>query len=97
MFDKIKICFNAWCGVIFAGEIELQKRIQQYGGDYETAKVYVPNDKWCSVVITTTCIENGFDFKKLKLKEVLKLLDLVNMLSLLINIQQLKMELLIIY
>ena len=52
------------------GEIELQKRIQQYGEDYETAKVYVPNDKWCSVVIKTTCIENGFDFKKLKLKEV---------------------------
>ena len=52
------------------GEIELQKRIQQFGGDYETAKVYVPNDKWCSVVIKTTCIENGFDFKKLKLKEV---------------------------
>eukprot|EP01048_Picozoa_sp_COSAG05_P015553 COSAG05_NODE_1885_length_3893_cov_2.980232_4_plen_170_part_00 len=39
--------------------------------DYEAAKVYVPNDRWCSVVINTTCIENGVKgFEKLNLKEV---------------------------
>ena len=52
------------------GEIELKKRRELHGADYEAAKVYVANDKWCPAVVTATCTRHGFGFKKLDLNAV---------------------------